>query len=218
MRTRPLLLTAAGLAAVAVVVRLFGASVAAGAPSEPPHAYSTASPNAHSTAAPHVGASAAPRSSASAVPPEGANTRFDLPPLAKEMIPTDKSDLPTADEWKTAPAIEVTRRSPTARWCRVYRVREYVKVHCGMPLSGLRQLAGSPKDVQLFVTPKSPDKNMMDPPNGGQAIFPLRRGEARLFQFFELGSDGWEGFSPDPSVVIDASWPDGLEHPTVILR
>ncbi len=208
---------AVGAGLLGVAARALTPSVAEGAPdAKAPGA--PAYPAHSSSPRPRALSSSSPSASGSAAIADLPDHRFDLPPLDKEVIPTDRSELPTADEWKNAPLVEVTRRSPMARWCRVYRVREYLKVHCGMPMAGLRQLAGSPKDVQIFVVPKKADQALTDPPNGGQAIFPLRRDDARLFQFFDLSSDGWEGWSPGASVVIDASWPTGTDAPTVVLR
>lgn len=162
--------------------------------------------------APGASASASAGPSPSSLPP----SRFDLPPLAKESIPETRSEMPTADEWKNAPAIEVTRRSRAARTFRVYRVREYIKVHTSDPTSGIRMHAGDRKDVAMTVVPR-PDYDFR-PPNGGDIVFPLRRNEPRLFQFFgiEFGYDG--GASPVPSFIVDASWPDSAPGPTVVIR
>jgi hypothetical protein len=225
MKRRSVLFCAVtALAALALAAHTLGPSIAEGQPA--PYAKPTAPTSPQTAATPNKAqgaSSAGPRPTASVtygmLPPEDVpDTRFDLPPLSKETIPTERSELPTADEWKSAPIIQVTRRSPLARWCRVYRVREYLKVHCGMPIAGLRQMAGSPKDVQLFVVTKSTaNGSLTDAPNGGQVIFPLRKNDSRLFQFFEIFNDGWQ-WEPDPSVVVDASWPDGTDAPTVILR
>ena len=163
------------------------------------------------------GRAAVPSASASAASSGEPVASFDLPPLAKETLPTERSDLPSADEWKTAPRVEITRRSPEARWCRAFRVREYLKVHCGMPTAGIRQLAGNPKDVQLFVVPKT-GESLFNPPQGGQVIFPLRRTEARLFQFFRTVPGDYDGAVPGASIMVDSSWPEGLATPTVVLR
>jgi hypothetical protein len=174
-------------------------------------------PKAAASAAPSASGSAAATSSAGPAVDPSVVDRFDAPPFTRDPFPTERSDAPSQDEWKTAPMVEVTRRGAAARACRAYRLREYVKVHCGFATTGLRQLAGSPKDVSLFVTPKSLDQPMFDPPNGGQVIFPVRKGEARLFQFFDMQSD-WDALVPGPSVVVDVTWPDGEASPTVVLR
>lgn len=162
--------------------------------------------------------SATVAASQTAAPPDDT-----LPPaLATQTIPGERSAVPTADEWKGAVLVEPTRRSPRASLCRVYLVREYVKVHCPYILAGIRQHTGGSKDVQLWVTPKKIDpdgiNDLSAAPNGGQVIFPLARGEARMFQFFELSFEGYGGASPASSVVVDSYWASGRPAPNLILR
>lgn len=209
-----------GGATLSAAAYAVGPSLARGAPAAPATKPKTAYPST-SAGVLHLSTSSSPASSSSAAPAASAaplESRFDLPAFDKDPFPTERSELPTSDEWKSAPAVEISRRSAAARACRVYRVREYLKVHCGIPMAGLRQLAGNPKDVLLFVVPKTMDGSLFDPPLGGQVIFPLRKGEARLFQFFEIAPMDYEGVFPGPSVVVDASWPDGTSAPTVVLR
>lgn len=159
-----------------------------------------------------------------ATPTASASANDDtLPPaLAAQTLPAERSPIPTADEWKTAKLVEPARRSPLAVPCRVYLLREYVKVHCPFLLSGLRQQTGSIKDVQLWVTPKKIDPevggDISAPPNGGQVVFPLVRGDARMFQFFEMEFEGYGWATPSPSVIVDAFWIDGRPAPNLILR
>jgi hypothetical protein len=155
-------------------------------------------------------ASAAPKASARARPPTPV-------PLASQEIPTAASDNPTLDEWKSAQALEVTRRSPEAISCRAYRVREWLKVHCDFPMAGIRQLGGSADGVLLWVVPKT-NETLWEGGQGGQVILPLRAGDRRVIQFFALEGGDYGGIWSAPSVVLDEVWLEGAARPTVILR
>jgi hypothetical protein len=59
--------------------------------------------------------------------------------------------------------------------------------------------------------------NLWQEPNGGDVVFPLRKGEAYLFQFFEV-ADGYEGFGVSQSMLVDVTWSGGRKAPTVVVR
>jgi hypothetical protein len=172
----------------------------------------------------------APASSASTVPAAAtsASAKWPAPdlrvasPLASLTIPTDKSELPKGDKaWLGTTMVEPTRRSHRAQSCRVFVQREYLNVFCPLNTAMIRQFAGPTKDVEVWVTPKPfvngqfPD--LWNGPLGGKVVFPLRKGEGYVFQFF-IVAEAYEGFGVAESVVVDASWPESQKTPTLVLR
>lgn len=140
--------------------------------------------------------------------------------LASLTIPTEKSELPKATEWGGAALVEPTRRSLRASSCKVSVLREYVNVSCPFNTGVIRQFVGGTKDVEVWVTPKPMQNDSFDiwsGPQGGRVVFPLRRGDGYVFQFFTIES-GYEGFDVGASVVVDASWSESRSTPTVVLR
>jgi len=154
--------------------------------------------------------------SASSRPPPTPDMWTDPLELASAEIPSTRSEPPKRDEWKAGVKVKVAARNDRARSCDVRLLREYVRVSCPQPMGGARQYVGSTKDVEVFVRPKS-YPHLFQEPHGGEVVFPLRRGEAYLFQFFEL-SEGYDGFGLSASMVVDVSWSGGRKAPTVVIR
>lgn len=160
--------------------------------------------------------------SASARPvPTLAPNAIDAPPLASVSVPTTRSAPPKRDEWPGATMVAVTQRTFAARACDAYVLREYMRVRCPQPMTGVRQYAGSIKDVSVYVVPKERDADgsfhLFEPPLGGEVVFPLRKGESFLFQFFTI-EEGYDGFGAGKGVMVDVSWPTSREVPSVVMR
>ncbi|MEZ4439601.1 MAG: hypothetical protein R3B72_10965 [Polyangiaceae bacterium] len=145
--------------------------------------------------------------SASATPPP-------RPPAAAPLdaLPREPSDRPTLDEWKASTPFSPTRRSPRAAECRASRVREWIKVHCDVPIMILRQIAGDTEGVMPWVVQPPADDPWSQ--QGGEVIFPLRPGSRRIVQFFRAGSDGYD-FGSEAWLIVEAGW---LDEPQVVLR
>lgn len=154
--------------------------------------------------------------SASVRPPVAPSEWAEPALLAEVTIPTATSDKPKRDEWKGAAEVKVLARSQGAKRCRAQLLREYMRVSCPQVVAGIRQFVGSTKDVELFIHAKEAN-NLWQEPNGGDVVFPLRKGEAYLFQFFEV-SQGYEGFGVSPSMLVDVTWSGGRKAPTVVIR
>jgi hypothetical protein len=98
------------------------------------------------------------------------------------------------------------------------RVREWLKVKCELSVGAIYQHAGNATGVAFWIRPK-PDMMMtIDEVNSGEMIFPLRVGDRRLLQFFELRHDACIGIGYEPSVIVDETWIEGDSGPTVVLR
>jgi len=137
-------------------------------------------------------------------------------PLTEITIPTDRSDKPKRAEWAAAPRVDVPLRSPRAKSCTAQVIREYVRVRCPFVMAGVRQFAGSIEDVETFVTPKG-ERDVFSGPNGADVVFPLRKEQGFVFQFFEI-AEGYDGWGVGLSVLVDVSWAASDPAPTVVLR
>lgn len=167
------------------------------------------SPAAAPSAAPTAPASAAPSLPASAAEAKG---------LDEDPPKGDKSTAPKPDEWKTAAPVKLAREVP---YCKAYRVREWLKVHCsGLPASGVAQLAGPREGVEVWVDTKreGDSEQIRKAPRSAEVVFPLRPGDGRVFQIGQFG-EGWDGpIAWNTAVVLSEQWVLGEPYPIVTLR
>jgi hypothetical protein len=170
----------------------------------------------------------APLPSASAVPAAAA-PRPDLgsgpaldPALADpgsfvaDPPPAEPTPVPKLDEWSAAPAVRLTRDVAA---CTAYRVREWVKIHCaGSPAAGVSLLAGTRTGVALWVDPPKDASETMKTPRTAEVIFPVRRGDGRLFQVGQFG-EGYDGpVAWNLAYTVSEQWIEGARAPTLTVR
>lgn len=165
-------------------------------------------------------ASASAAASSSAAMPVGPPKREPpLDALEKLTIPAEKSKVPTLDEWRNAKQVDVVRGGGYApAQCKVFLVREWIKIKCELTLGAVFQHSGNTEGVAFWVRSKENIMEDMMATNPAEMIFPLRQGDRRLLQFFTLRHDSCTGVGFDPSVMVDETWLDGEPGPTVILR
>lgn len=164
-------------------------------------------------------ASASASIAASALAPAGAPRRE--PPiemLEKLTIPTEKSPVPKLEEWQHAKRVEVVRRGIGTSSCVVLLVREWLKIKCDTSVGAIHQHSGNLEGVAFWVHPKPELWTDMETLNGGEMIFPLRRGDRRLLQFFALRHDPCVGIGFDPGVMVDETWLEGDPAPIVVMQ
>jgi hypothetical protein len=195
------------------------ALASAPAASAPPPVASAVAP-AGSGAAP--GSAAAPAGSAQGAA-SAATPPASSPVALSEGHPGETSARPTLAEWKTAPLLVPTRRSARSAACRIYRVREWLKIHCDGLTASFAQLAGNTDDVSLWVAQKAENEMFtFDDTHGAglgaEAIFPLRRGDRRVLQRFDVWGGEYGGFGIQGGVVIDARWLEVEHGPRLVLR
>lgn len=160
-----------------------------------------------------VGSSAAAPATSSAVvvaPPA------QPAPIRGDAIPASTSPMPKPGEWDEAPVVALARNAEASQ-CRARLVREWLKIHCDKTLGAIRQLAGSPTGVALWLAP-APEAEGWESKDA-EIIVPLRRGERRVFQLFDLqfgtyGGPGW----PDAGSIVEARWLEGEKDPVVVIR
>jgi hypothetical protein len=130
----------------------------------------------------------------------------------------EASAKPTADEWRSAPEVEPTRRGPRAARCHVWRVREWVRVSCpDLVTASIAMLGGTAQGMAFWIDPvrEGADGKL---PSGGEVLFPVRRGDRRVVQLLSFGA-GYEGpFTQLPALVVQESWLPDEEEPVLLLH
>ncbi len=192
-----------------------------------------ASSDSRGQSAPSAKASASAAAAAKVViPPWPGGEK--APAFDAEPFPEEKSKAPADEEWKSATKVRPSRISPTLSGCRVWRLREWVKVHCDIKTAVVRLLAGSTEGVTLTV-PDSliPEKEFeLDPwklasahfetmGRFGDLVFPVRRGDRRVFEWMRL--EVWDNYEGPPSVgstshmIVEEQWLEGAQPELALL-
>jgi len=102
--------------------------------------------------------------------------------------------------------------------CHAYRVREWVKIHCaGLPFAGASLLAGTREGVGIWIDPPR-DDDTMKTLRGAELIFPVRRGDGRLFQIGQFG-EGYDGpVAWNVAFTVSEQWIEGDKAPALVVR
>jgi hypothetical protein len=150
-----------------------------------------------------------------ALPSEAVSPPPD-PPLISASLPAEKSPRPAFADWKTSTPVRLQHVSPKAARCKVYLVKEWVRVRClGGVTSAITQLGGEREGVAFWID--SPPDPATGVPGDGEAVFPVRRGDRRLLQFWTLGP-GYDGpLTVVPAFTLQEEWIDPDAGPTLLL-
>jgi hypothetical protein len=146
---------------------------------------------------------------ASAAPDAGPSLpRFDAEPFSDEKTPR-----PSLAEWKPVQPVALT--DPLRFGCNAYRLREWVRIRCSsLATSSIALLGGSPEGIALWVDTPLPDSFNIPP--GGEVIFPVRRGDRRIFEWSTFG-ESYEGIGfPVIAFLISESWAPDEPAPRII--
>ncbi len=157
---------------------------------------------------------AAPSASAATAP---AIAAVDAPSLDADPPSAEVSKTPKLEEWIAAPKVKLARNVPG---CSAYRVREWLKIHCsGFPGAGVSLVTGSRDGVLVWVDPAGGDgPDAMAKPRDAEVVFPLRRGDGRIFQIAQFG-EGYDGpIGWNNAYAISEYWVDGEPAPIVTIR
>lgn len=164
------------------------------------------------TAAPGVQEEKKPAAAGSAPAAPGAEEERALD---ADPFPGEPSKQPTAAEWAAAQRVRLSRVGPAAAGCRAYRLREWMRIRCpDLSVSAISLLGGKTEGVAFWITPsKSRESGEMT--RGGEAMFPIRRGDRRVIQILTFGP-GYDGpFTLLPAIVVQEQWLDDEPAPTV---
>jgi hypothetical protein len=137
-----------------------------------------------------------------------------LPAFDAAPFPVEASAAPKDAEWKDVPAVRVSRVDERITGCRTYRLREWIKVHCERQTAGVRLVAGSREGVSMLVHETDVHEPGVGLGRSFDVVFPVRPGDRRVFEVFEV-EDGYEGWWPFSSLVIEERWAEGATGPTV---
>jgi hypothetical protein len=162
-----------------------------------------------SSADPASSASPSASAAASAAPDAGAALpRFDAEPFSDE-----KTERPTAAEWKPLKPVALT--DPLPFDCNAYRLREWIKIRCsGLQSASIALLGGGREGVLVGVDPAAPDS--FGVPRGGEVVFPVRRGDRRVFEWSTFG-EAYDGIGfPILAFLISESWAPDEPGPRIL--
>lgn len=142
----------------------------------------------------------------------------ELPPFDAEPFPEEKSKAPRPGEWKEARAVRLGRVARAARGCTAHRLREWVKIHCDRHTSGLRLLAGSAEGVEISVPEAAtPQDGLASVGRFFEIVFPVRRGDQRVFETFDFDFGLYDGFGTEPGLLVEEEWREGAPGPRIAL-
>jgi hypothetical protein len=128
--------------------------------------------------------------------------RTDVAPL-----PTEPTPKPTRQEWETAPIAQEVR--VTEPYCKVYRLREWYKIHCSH--LAIQLVSGDRKDVEFGSFFNSKESIA---PAQVWVVFPARRGDRRFFQFYT-----WSKWAPgSPDAHGSEQWVEGDPLPLITVQ
>jgi len=94
-------------------------------------------------------------------------------------------------------------------------VREWLRVTCGIQMAAVALIAGNPEGVTVWVKGRTEEGEVSGP---AEAMFPMRPGDRRIFQFFDLEPGSWGSGFPKNGPVVQAYWLEGAPAPVVIAR
>ncbi len=152
----------------------------------------------------------------------GASPRLDeLGAFALEPPKEEKTPPPKPKEWTEAEETTLARGSSD---CRVFRVREWIKLNC-TTIFGVRAdlVSGNGKDVYFFLREGidcEESNHMTYCSTVTDIVFPLRRGDRRAIQIASR-SGGYTapGMSPyNASIFISETWVEDDPGPIVTIE
>ncbi len=145
-------------------------------------------------------------------PPAEAPGAAGAPTLASEMAKSppseSRSKVPTAEEWRTATSVKLSRTSPRAAACAAVRVREWLRVRCPMEAFAVSLLGGANDGLSFWIGEDTRG-------TFGEVQLALRPGDRRVVQLWTTRTGTGGVAIVEPSVVLQELWILGEASPTV---
>lgn len=134
---------------------------------------------------------------------------FDSLPFSDE-----KSPRPKTEDWKNAPEFDLTEHTLTSSgFCKIQRLREWMRISCTITTGKITLMCGSSEDVSFGLGPVPVDWGTF--PEGGEIVFPIRKGDRRLFEWQSV-EFGYKGANSVVNfMVISETWLPGEEKPVI---
>ncbi len=120
--------------------------------------------------------------------------------FSAEPFPSEKSKAPSREEWKKAPVVSADRNTMHKR-CKVFRVREWVRVECEGYFHSVSMIAGDHAEVDVGVIHDNSNVFL---------VFPIRKGQKRFFQVNSVSK--WSWF---PSFYVSEHWLSSEDTPFI---
>lgn len=178
----------------------------------PPSATPTQAPSASVTGSATVSVSGTATASAAPV----------LPPVLRgESIPTSPTDRPAEKEWRDATQVS-PNKAILWRDCSFRVLRDWLRVSCER-VQGAGLVMGDPKGVQINAfadTSVGDELAHLPPPLRGVskvlATLPVRRGESRVLQVYQIwGAGPYGNLEWVPVYHVAVQWREGRADPTI---
>lgn len=142
------------------------------------------------------------------------------PPLIRGAdIPAETSEVPTTKEWEDAKVVRANQDEK--KICSLKVLREWVRFECDHRL-GASLVAGDPADVKIWAwgepgaeLPWSTTTRVKP-----KTLFTmrLRRGDAKIYELYELGWT-YEGYTwAEPAEKIAVTWREGKADPVILVQ
>jgi len=147
---------------------------------------------------------------------EDAGAAGAAPSVGDISFPEEKSPRPGFYDWKKEGQPLALSPGSYAPGCKVLRIREWVRIRCDTTLAQVALVGGNHEGVLLNLDPVTEDWQFF--PDGGEIVFPVRRGDRRVFEL--LGVEwGYKGANTATSfLVISESWLPGDAAPEIFAK
>ena len=158
----------------------------------------------------------------------GADVAAPPPPLPSyraEPFPEEHSPEPKAREWATAPRVAIDRTrgylvldvdtEQRSVPCEARRVREWMRIRCSINTGAISLLGGTGEGLAMRLD-RTKKEDFVTFPEGGEIVFPVRRGDRREIEWLEVAF-GYKGMSSvEPSFMLSEQWIPGDPHPRIV--
>ncbi|UQA62881.1 hypothetical protein [Polyangium aurulentum] len=128
-------------------------------------------------------------------------------------FPDHKSPRPKDTEWNHADAVAI---NGLPYGCAALRINEWIRLRCESTLASIGLVGGDRTDVSMRLDPMTEEDAVMGFHRAGEMVFPVRRGDRRLFEWVQV-EFGYKGMmSTGVLLVLSEHWLPDEEKPTLI--
>jgi hypothetical protein len=144
----------------------------------------------------------------------GADSGPDAQAPRAPAFPEEKTPRPKDADWQGTQPSDISIQG-LPRGCSALRIHEWVRVRCESTLASIGLVGGDRTDVSVRMGPVN-EEFLMPASSGGEMVFPVRRGDRRLFEWVAV-EFGYKGMmSTGPLFVLSEVWLPGDDTPALI--